>query len=160
MSIPWYTPVRSLSLGVQQWVETLRLLYRNAQILIFDEPTTILTPQEVDSLFAVVRRLAAGGRSVILITHKLREVLNLAQRITVLRQGRVVAVTEAAQATPDALARLMVGEVIAPAVRADRTAAAVPMLDVRDLRLRDRRGAAALRGLSLSVHAGEEHRFQ
>src|SRR5205823_5010344 len=119
VSIPWHTPVRSLSLGVQQWVETLRLLYRNAQILIFDEPTTILTPQEVDSLFAVVRRLAAGGRSVILITHKLREVLNLAQRITVLRQGRVVAVTEAAQATPDALARLMVGEVIAPAVRAD-----------------------------------------
>src|SRR5205085_2387441 len=96
-----------------------------------------------------------GGRSVILITHKLREVLNLAQRITVLRQGRVVAVTEAAQATPDALARLMVGEVIAPAVRADRAAAAVPLLEVRDLRLRDRRGAAALRGLSLSVHAGE-----
>ena len=155
VSIPWHTPVRGLSLGVQQWVETLRLLYRNAQILIFDEPTTILTPQEVDRLFAVVRRLAAGGRSVILITHKLREVLNLAQRITVLRQGRVVAVTEAAQATPDALARLMVGEVIAPAVRADRAAAAVPLLEVRDLRLRDRRGAAALRGLSLSVHAGE-----
>src|SRR5205085_5957406 len=96
-----------------------------------------------------------GGRSVILITHKLREVLNLAQRITVLRQGRVVAVTEAAQATPDALARLMVGAVPAPAVRADRAAAAVPLLEVRDLRLRDRRGAAALRGLSLSVHAGE-----
>jgi len=154
LHIPWDTPVRRLSLGDQQRVETLRLLYRDAQLLIFDEPTTILTPQEVDNLFVVVRRLAASGRSVILITHKLREVLTLAERVTVLRQGRVVAVTPAATATPDDLARLMVGETIVAATRTVSAAAPTPVLEVRDLRTRDR-GAAGLRGLTFTIHAGE-----
>src|SRR5213595_651751 len=101
--------VWQLSLGEQQRVEILKALYREARILILDEPTAVLTPQEADALFVTLREMAAEGRTVIFISHKLHEVKAVADRVTVLRNGRTVATVPAAEATPRSLAALMVG---------------------------------------------------
>jgi len=101
--------VKTLSVGVQQRVEIIKLLYREADILILDEPTAVLTPQEVEDLFRVVRSLVAQGKSVIFITHKLKEVMAIADRITVLRNGRVVGTTAPDQTSEQELAAMMVG---------------------------------------------------
>ena len=101
--------VASLSVGWQQRVEILKALYRNARILVLDEPTAVLTPQETDEIFAVLRRLAAEGHSIVFISHKLYEVLEIADRITVIRRGRVVGERRPAETDEDDLAELMVG---------------------------------------------------
>ncbi|NLF01946.1 MAG: ABC transporter ATP-binding protein [Anaerolineales bacterium] len=147
--------VENLPVGLQQRVEIIKVLYREADILILDEPTAVLTPQEVEDLFVIIRSLVAQGKSVIFITHKLKEVLQIADRVVVLRNGRVVGETAASQATETSLARMMVGrEVI---LEVDKTPARPqePVLDVRDLYVLDNRGAVAVQGLSLEVRAGE-----
>ncbi|MCX7856077.1 MAG: ATP-binding cassette domain-containing protein, partial [Anaerolineae bacterium] len=101
--------VKTLPVGVQQRVEIIKLLYRQADILILDEPTAVLTPQEVEELFKVIRSLASQGKSVIFITHKLKEVMAIADRITVLRNGRVVGTTTPSQTNEEQLASMMVG---------------------------------------------------
>src|ERR1700753_2003079 len=101
--------VWQLSIGEQQRVEILKALYREARILILDEPTAVLTPQEADVLFATLREMAAEGRTVIFISHKLHEVKAVADRVTVLRGGKSIATVETADATPRSLASLMVG---------------------------------------------------
>jgi len=147
--------VGELSVGQQQRVEILKALHRGARVLIMDEPTAVLTPQEVDELFALLRTLRAQGTSIVLITHKLQEVAALADHVTVLRQGRVVGGGPAASLTREAIAELMVGRVIAPLqARADRPRGA-PMLEVLALSVRDDRGAPAVCELTLRVHAGE-----
>ena len=108
--VDWSVPVSRLSVGERQRLEIMRLLYRDARLLIFDEPTTVLTPGEVESLFAALRDLAAEGRTVIFISHKLGEVLALAERVTVMRRGRIVATLTTAETDAPRLASLMVGE--------------------------------------------------
>jgi simple sugar transport system ATP-binding protein len=145
-----------LSLGEQQRVEILKALYREARILILDEPTAVLTPQEADSLFQTLRVMADEGRTIIFISHKLHEVKAVSDRVTVLRGGKVVATVETVDATQRSLASLMVGREVSMAERVERTAdIGDPVLEVRDLRALGDRGAETLRGISLTVRAGE-----
>ena len=150
------TFVWQLSVGQQQRVEILKMLHREARILILDEPTAVLTPQEADALFATCRQMAGEGRSVILVSHKLREIEQSADRVTVLRDGRVVGHgIDIGEVTPRSLARLMVGRDLAPPQRRDRSSAGEVVLAARDLRMVDDRGLEALRGVTFALHAGE-----
>jgi general nucleoside transport system ATP-binding protein len=149
-------PVSGLSVGEQQRVEIMKLLYRRADILVLDEPTAVLTPGEAESLFAVLRRLREEGHAVILITHRIPEVLEAADRITVLRDGRKAADLDARAASPEELSRLMIGRELTHAARpAGRPAAdGTPGLDVQDLRLTEH-GLEKLKGVSFRVARGE-----
>jgi ABC-type uncharacterized transport system ATPase subunit len=145
-----------LSVGEQQRVEILKALYRDARTLILDEPTAVLTPQEARALFATLRALAADGRAIVFISHKLHEVLAVSDRITVLRAGRVVATVASAGATHEALAALMVGREVETGRRRPRTSpAGAVVLEAHDLHAEGDRGLPALRGVSLAVRAGE-----
>src|SRR6478672_11935308 len=146
-----------LSLGEQQRVEILKALYREARILILDEPTAVLTPQEADVLFGTLREMANEGRTVIFISHKLHEVKAVADRVTVLRGGRTVSTVSTAGATPRSLAALMVGRELAAedsAPRAERSPGG-PVLELAGVWAQGDRGDAAVRGVSLDVCAGE-----
>ncbi len=149
------TRVEDLPVGLQQRVEIIKALLRDARILILDEPTAVLTPQESQELFAVMRSLKAAGRSMLFITHKLGEVLDIADRITVLREGEVVG-----HAVPDRtdeadLARMMVGRAVNFRVEKEAARPGPVVLDVAGLRVLDDRGAVAVDGIDLSVAAGE-----
>ena len=147
--------VEHLPVGVQQRVEILKLLYREARLLILDEPTAVLTPQEVKKLFDVLRALRAAGKSIIIVTHKLREVMDIADRVTVLRDGRVVGTRRTAETDEPALARLMVGRDVL--LRADKTPQPHGRcrLSIADLSVAGHDGELRVRGLSLDVHGGE-----
>jgi simple sugar transport system ATP-binding protein len=149
--------VWQLSVGEQQRVEILKALYREARILILDEPTAVLTPQEAEALFVTLRRMAGEGRTVIFISHKLHEVKAVADRVTVLRAGRAVATVDAAGATPHDLAALMVGREVELARRVERESPPddEAALDVGGLSVRGDRGEEAVRDVSLTVRAGE-----
>ncbi len=146
----WQLPV-----GVQQRVEILKFLYRGADILILDEPTAVLTPDEITRFFTVLKQLQAQGVTVILITHKLKEVMAVSDRVTVMRAGRAVATLNTCDTTPAALARLMVGREVMFQIEKAGATPREPRLEVGDLRVRNERGLPALDGLSLTVHAGE-----
>ena len=147
--------VSSITVGQQQRVEILKALYRGAQILILDEPTAVLTPQEAGELFAIVRSLKADGKSIIFITHKLNEVLEIADRITVLRRGKVIDTVSQEGATEEGLARMMVGrEVLLRVDKAPATPTDVA-LEVRDLQVLDERELEKVRGVSFTVRSGE-----
>jgi ABC-type uncharacterized transport system ATPase subunit len=147
--------VKDLPVGVQQRVEIVKALYRKADILILDEPTAVLTPHEANDLFTVMRSLTAQGKSIIFITHKLREVFAVADRITVLRDGRVAGTTTPAQATESQLAEMMVGrEVILTVEKAPQKVGEV-VLKIENLQVMDERQYMCVAGLSLEVHAGE-----
>jgi ABC-type uncharacterized transport system ATPase subunit len=147
--------VGSLPIGVQQRVEILKLLYRDAHLLILDEPTAVLTPREKDQLFAVLRKLREDGRSVVLVTHKLNEIMEIADRVTVMRDGQVVATRTIGSTSGQELTRLMVGREVN--LRADKSnqKSGDPILQVEELRVRDETGHEKVRGLSLEIHAGE-----
>jgi simple sugar transport system ATP-binding protein len=147
--------VEDIGVGQQQRVEILRVLHRGADMLILDEPTAVLTAQETAELFKVLRALTAEGVSVIFISHKLREVLDIADRVTVLRRGAKVGTVDAEGATEASLAKLMVGRDVLFRVEKDATAAGDTLLEVEDLEVDDDRGLPAVRGLSLGVRAGE-----
>jgi simple sugar transport system ATP-binding protein len=147
--------VETLSVGWQQRVEILKALYREARILVLDEPTAVLTPQETVEIFAVFRRLASEGRSIIFISHKLYEVLEIADRITVIRRGRVVGSRRPSETNEDDLAELMVGREVQLTVDRGKSRPAEPVLTVQGLRVRSDRGQEVVRGVSFSVRAGE-----
>jgi ABC-type uncharacterized transport system ATPase subunit len=149
--------VWQLSVGEQQRVEILKALYREAWILILDEPTAVLTPQESDALFETLRTMAAEGRTVIFISHKLHEVKAVSDRVTVLRGGRSIATLTTADATPRELAALMVGRQVELAKRVERAAphGTDAALEVEGLSLRGDRGEEAVRDVSLAVREGE-----
>ena len=147
--------VETLSVGWQQRVEILKALYREARILVLDEPTAVLTPQETVEFFAVLRRLAAEGHSIIFISHKLYEVLEIADRITVIRRGEVVGTRLPSETNEDDLAALMVGREVQLAVERGTSHPGEPVLTVENLRVRSERGQDAVRGISFSVRAGE-----
>lgn len=147
--------VRDLSVGIQQRVEIIKVLYRDADILILDEPTAVLTPQEVKELFQVIASLVEQGISIIFITHKLNEVMALADRITVLRDGRVVDTTTPDEATEKSLATMMVGREVSLVAEKTPAHAGEPVLSVEDLEVLSDRGTPAVQGVSFEVHAGE-----
>jgi general nucleoside transport system ATP-binding protein len=150
------TPVWQLSVGEQQRVEILKMLYRGARILIMDEPTAVLAPQEADDLFATLRSMTAEGRSVVFISHKLGEVLAIADRVTVMRRGKVTAAgLPTAGATKADLARLMVGRSVLESLDRPPSAPGEVVLSVRGVSTTNDRGLPALRDVSLDVRAGE-----
>jgi simple sugar transport system ATP-binding protein len=166
--MPWQRPVRLLSVGQRQRLEILRLLYRDTNMLILDEPTTVLTPPEVEDLFNVLRRLREQGRTVIFISHKLREVQAIADRVTVMRAGRVVETLEARALDLGRVAELMVGDprfaslAIDPRLAEKQAGAAEsegagggPLLRLEEIRVRRFAGDVALAGLGLEVAPGE-----
>jgi ABC-type uncharacterized transport system ATPase subunit len=147
--------IENISVGQQQRVEILKALYRRADILILDEPTAVLTPQEAQELFGILRNLQREGMSIIFISHKLNEVLEIADRITVLRRGRKIETLTAAGATEEQLARLMVGREVLLRVEKTPARPAEPLLEVEELRVLDDRELEIVRGVSLDVRAGE-----
>ncbi|MBC7265206.1 MAG: ABC transporter ATP-binding protein [Chloroflexi bacterium] len=147
--------IRDLPVGVQQRVEIIKLLYREADILILDEPTAVLTPQEVERLFSTVLNLVNQGKSIIFITHKLKEVLQIANRITVLRNGRVVGTTTPAQTTEAELAAMMVGRQVELVVHKQPTPPGEVVLEVRDLQVLDDRQHMAVNGVTFEVRERE-----
>jgi general nucleoside transport system ATP-binding protein len=147
--------IESISVGMQQRVEILKALYRGAEILILDEPTAVLTPQEAGELFEIIASLKAEGKSIIFISHKLNEVLEIADRITVLRRGKTIDTVPREGATEEGLARLMVGRDVILTVEKKPADPGEPLLDVEDLRVDDERGLEAVRGISFEVRAGE-----
>jgi general nucleoside transport system ATP-binding protein len=147
--------VETLSVGWQQRVEILKALYRDARILVLDEPTAVLTPQETVEVFAVLRRLAAEGHSIIFISHKLYEVLEIADRITVIRHGEVVGTRQPQATNEDDLAALMVGREVQLAVDRGTSHPAEPVLRVENLTVLSDRGQEIVRDVSFNVRAGE-----
>ena len=147
--------IENITVGQEQRVEILKALYRGADILILDEPTAVLTPQEAKELFEIIRSLQERDKSIIFISHKLNEVLEIADRITVLRRGKRVDTIAREGATEQSLARSMVGREVL--LRVDKQAAqpGEPLLEVEDLRVIDDRGLEAVRGVSFTVRAGE-----
>jgi general nucleoside transport system ATP-binding protein len=147
--------VESISVGMQQRVEILKALYRGAEILILDEPTAVLTPQEAQELFEILESLKAEGKSIIFISHKLNEVLEVAERITVLRRGKTIETVPRAGATEEGLARLMVGREVLLRVEKPPSEPKETLLEVDDLHILDERGLETVRGISFDVHGGE-----
>jgi ABC-type uncharacterized transport system ATPase subunit len=147
--------IEDITVGAQQRVEILRALYRGARILVLDEPTAVLTAQEVRELIGVLQRLKQGGSSIVFISHKLAEVLQVADRITVLRRGKKVDTVAREGATEQSLARLVVGRDVLLRVEKGAAAPGEALLSVEDLHVRDDRLLPAVNGLSLSVRCGE-----
>jgi len=147
--------VADLGVGQRQRVEILKALYRGADVLVLDEPTAVLTPQEVDHLFRILTSLRSEGKTVVLITHKLREIRELTDVVTVMRQGRVVATLPTAETTAEQLAALMVGRTVS--LRVDKAPArpGEPVIEVADLVVEDALGVARVKGVSFTVRRGE-----
>lgn len=149
-----HVPVWQLAVGEQQRVEIVKALYRGASLIILDEPTAVLTPQEVDDLFATLKRMAAEGHALIFISHKLREVTAISDRVTVLRDGRVVGARPTPGVTRNELAQMMVGREIKP-IKPQPVQAGEVRLKVEALRVQGDRGTEMLRGIDLEIRAGE-----
>ncbi len=147
--------VEDLPVGVQQRVEILKALHRDARVLILDEPTSVLTPQETEALFRIIRSLAKAGRSILFITHKLKEVLAVADRITVMRLGKVVGDTTPEQADESELASMMVGRSVELVVQKAPAQPGPPVLELRGLTVVDDRGLTVVDHVDLEVRAGE-----
>jgi simple sugar transport system ATP-binding protein len=147
--------VGDLPVGLQQRVEILKTLYRGAEILILDEPTAVLTPQETDELFLVLRDLVDKGKTILFISHKLREVMAVADQISVLRRGRKIATLEKSRTSREEIARLMIGREVLPQVDRGVSHPGTPVLDVQNLTCDSDRGLSALKGVSFTVRAGE-----
>jgi general nucleoside transport system ATP-binding protein len=147
--------VSTLSVGMQQRVEILKALYRETRILVLDEPTAVLTPQETDEIFALLRRLAEDGRSIVFISHKLYEVLSIADRITVIRRGKVIGSRKPSETTEEELAELMVGRAVELTVDRGISHPGEAMLRVENLRVADDRRHEVVPGISFEIRAGE-----
>jgi simple sugar transport system ATP-binding protein len=150
-----HAKIEDITVGQQQRVEILKALYRHADILILDEPTAVLTPQEAGELFEILKRLVAEGMSVIFISHKLNEVLEIADRVTVLRRGKKIDTIPRAGATEASLAQMMVGREVLLRVEKHHSKPGDVLLDVEDLRVHDDRDLEVVRGVTFQVRAGE-----
>ncbi|WP_231123602.1 ABC transporter ATP-binding protein [Nocardioides sambongensis] len=147
--------VEELGVGERQRVEILKVLYRGARTIVLDEPTAVLVPQEVDALFANLRELRASGHTILFISHKLDEVLAIADDITVMRRGKTVGEADPTTATKHELAELMVGSELPVPQTEESTVTTTPMLTMRDVGLVDAAGRALLSGIDLTIHRGE-----
>ncbi|MBN1264916.1 MAG: ABC transporter ATP-binding protein [Anaerolineales bacterium] len=147
--------VGSLPVGVRQRVEILKMLYREAQTLILDEPTAVLTPQERDGLFVILRELARQGRTIIFITHKLNEVMDISDNATVLRGGKVSGTLKTAETSPEEISRLMVGREVLFRIQKSETVIGEPVLGVKNLEVTNEAGRRLVKDVSLTVRQGE-----
>lgn len=147
--------VEELSVGHQQRVEILKALYRQAEILILDEPTGVLTPAEADHLFRILRGLRDQGKTVILITHKLREIMEATDNVSVMRRGTMVASVKTAQTNPEQLAELMVGRKVLLEVAKTKATPGAPVIEIKDLKVFDENKVERLKGVNLTIRAGE-----
>jgi len=147
--------IASLSVGQQQRVEILKMLYRDAQILVLDEPTAVLTPSETEEIFDLLRNLAKDGRSIIFISHKLQEVLEIADRITVIRRGRVIGSRRPAETNAEELAELMVGRAVLLRVDRGESHPGDVKLKVEGMHVPDDHGSEVVRGVDLEIRGGE-----
>ena len=147
--------VEDVSVGTQQRVEILKALYRGAEVLILDEPTGVLTPAEADDLFRVLRELRDQGKTIILITHKLREIMAITDYVSVMRQGQMVATLETPKTSPEQLAELMVGRRVLLRVEKGPASPGEDLLEVQNLVVKDELGVTRVKGVSFSVRAGE-----
>ena len=155
LDVPLDTVVSELPVGLQQRVEILKALHRGADLLILDEPTAVLTPQEADQLFKMLGRLRAQGKTVILVTHKLREIMAVTDRVTVMRQGAVVAEVATRATSSRDLAEKMVGRAVLLQVEKGPAQPGATLLTVRDLEVTDRLGVPRVKGVSFTLRAGE-----
>ncbi|SDO01092.1 simple sugar transport system ATP-binding protein [Paenibacillus sp. yr247] len=147
--------IEDISVGMQQRVEILKTLYRGADILIFDEPTAVLTPQEISELMVIMRNLVKEGKSIILITHKLKEIMEIADTVTIIRRGKVIDSLERSKTNPQILAEKMVGRDVSFKLDKQEVNLGQPVLQVQELVSRNQQGLPALKGLNFEVRAGE-----
>lgn len=147
--------VSDISVGMQQRVEILKTLYRGADILILDEPTAVLTPQEIIELGVILKSLVSQGKTIILITHKLKEVMSMSDRVTIIRRGRVIDTLNTSETNIDELAEKMVGRKVNLHVEKSAREASTPVLEVKGLKAKDTRGLEAVKGVDFNVKSGE-----
>lgn len=147
--------IQDISVGMQQRVEILKTLYRGADILIFDEPTAVLTPQEISDLMGIMRRLVEEGKSIILITHKLKEIMQISDTVTIIRRGKVIDTLKTSETNPNELAEKMVGRNVSFKVDKQPASPQQTVLEVKNLTLKNKDGIGVLNGLNLNVRAGE-----
>jgi simple sugar transport system ATP-binding protein len=155
INIDLQTETGKLPVGTQQKIEIVKLLYRNADILILDEPTAVLTPQETEDLFSTLKELASDGKTVILITHKLGEVMDISTAVTVLRKGRVTGVVETASTDKTSLAGMIIGEEMEQAALKENIAPGRKILNVENLSVENDKGSAAVNNVSFTITEGE-----
>ena len=147
--------IEDISVGMQQRVEILKTLYRGADVLIFDEPTASLTPQEIDELMNIMRNLIKEGKSIVLITHKLQEIMQVSDRVTVIRKGEGIGTVTTSESSPEELASLMVGRQVTFKTEKGPSHPKQPILEVKDLVVEDNRKITRVKHLNLTVRAGE-----
>ncbi|WP_102271399.1 ABC transporter ATP-binding protein [Cytobacillus massiliigabonensis] len=147
--------IQDISVGMQQRVEILKTLYRGAEILIFDEPTAVLTPQEIHELIQIMKTLIKEGKSIILITHKLKEIMEVCDRVTVIRKGVGIGTVNVSETNPNDLASLMVGREVTFKTEKIEASPKQEVLQIKELRVKDARGLPAINGLDLTIRAGE-----
>ena len=147
--------IEDITVGMQQRVEILKMLYRDADILIFDEPTAVLTPQEIDELIEIMKNLAKEGKSIILITHKLDEIKRTAKRCTVIRRGKFIGEVDVASTSAQEMAAMMVGRPVSFVVEKKKREPGEVMLEVKDLNVRNNKGVLGVKDFSLAIRSGE-----
>lgn len=147
--------IQDISVGMQQRVEILKTLYRGAEILILDEPTAVLTPQEIEELGIILKSLVKQGKSIILITHKLKEVMSMSDRVTIVRRGKVIDTLNTRDTNIDELAEKMVGRKVNLTVEKKEAEETSPVLEIKGLKVLDNRKLEAVKGIDLEVHGGE-----
>jgi len=155
LAVDPYEKIEDITVGMQQRVEILKMLYRDAEILIFDEPTAVLTPQEIKELMHIMKELVAEGKSIVLITHKLKEIKMVADHCTVLRRGRYIGTVEVADTSEEEMAEMMVGREVSFEVEKGPANPKEPVLKIENLKVKNSRGLYAVDGLNLEVKAGE-----
>lgn len=155
LSVDPYAKIEDISVGMQQRVEILKMLYRDADILIFDEPTAVLTPQEIHELMSIMKELTKEGKSIILITHKLKEIKLVANHCTVLRRGKYIGTVSVEDTTEKQMAEMMVGREVSFKVDKDEPKSGDVVLSIKDLSVKNARGLNAVKSFSLDFKAGE-----
>ena len=150
-----YAKIEDISVGMQQRVEILKMLYRDAEILIFDEPTAVLTPQEIEHLMQIMKQLTAEGKSIIIITHKLKEIKAVAKHCTIIRKGKGIGTVVVDEVSEQDLADLMVGRKVTFKLDKEEAKVGAPILEVENLCVKNARGVEALKNLSLTLREGE-----
>ena len=155
LNVDPYEKIQDISVGMQQRVEILKTLYRGAEILIFDEPTASLTPQEIDELMAILKKLIEEGKSIIIITHKLQEIMDVSDRVTIIRKGEGIGTVITAETNPEELATLMVGRQVTFKTEKGPSNPTEEVLNIENLFVEDYRGVGKVKGLNLSVRRGE-----
>lgn len=155
LAVDPHAKIEDISVGMQQRVEILKMLYRDAEILIFDEPTAVLTPQEIRELIAIMRRLVEEGKTILLITHKLKEIKEVADRCTVLRRGKLIGTVEVKDASEATMAEMMVGREVSFSVGKDEAKPGDTVLEIKELCVKNAKGVLGVKKLSLELKRGE-----